>query len=314
MSSHSSTYSKWLILAALGALALAALACIGGGTPPPAPTSTALPPPPTNPPLPQLADVQIVNQTSGDICYVYISLSTEDSWGEDRLGDSEIIGAGQSATISGLQPGTYDMRAEDCNNVMVAEQYSVQLQGGLFTWTVSGSATGGTGTNLQIVNQMANTAVCYVFISPSTESEWGSDQLGESNVIAPGASFTITNIPVGVYDIKAEDCENNVLAQEFEVQLSGGDFTWTISEDTNEFTIINNSSIEICYVYFSSSEATDWGPDQLGENTTIPPGQQFTIEGIPPGTYDLKVVTCDNQELEEYGIDPSVNPSYTITD
>jgi hypothetical protein len=35
----------------------------------------------------------------------------------------------------------------------------------------------------------------------------------------------------------------------------------------------------------SCSVETSWGPDLL--DSAIPPGESFTIEGIPPGVYDV---------------------------
>jgi len=58
-------------------------------------------------------------------------------------------------------------------------------------------------TNLRVVNY-TDTTVYYLYVSPSSSSSWGSDQLG-SRVITPGSSFTLSGIPCGInYDVKAE--------------------------------------------------------------------------------------------------------------
>jgi len=55
--------------------------------------------------------------------------------------------------------------------------------------------------------------------------------------------------------------------------------------------IINNLSAEpIHYVYMSLSSDTNWGPDLLGESTVLQSGASFTLTGIVPGTWDVKVV------------------------
>ncbi len=51
--------------------------------------------------------------------------------------------------------------------------------------------------------------IWYVYISPSTQSGWGSDWLA-SSTISVGGNFTFTVTP-GTYDIKAEDGIHNVL-------------------------------------------------------------------------------------------------------
>jgi hypothetical protein len=43
-----------------------------------------------------------------------------------------------------------------------------------------------------------------LYLSPEDKETWGADQLGEQ-VIEPGESFTLKNIPCGEYDIKVVD-------------------------------------------------------------------------------------------------------------
>ena len=55
--------------------------------------------------------------------------------------------------------------------------------------------------------------------------------------------------------------------------------------------IINNLSAEpIHYIYMSLSADTNWGHDLLGQTTVLEPGAAFTLTGIVPGTWDVKVV------------------------
>ena len=72
--------------------------------------------------------------------------------------------------------------------------------------------------------------VCYVFISPVEEGEWGEDWLGASEVIGTGESRTF-EVPPGVYDLRAVDCDSNEIAVEWEVDIAQ-DTTWTISGGT----------------------------------------------------------------------------------
>jgi len=295
---------KWMSLV-VGVLVLAALACGPFGA---ASTPTPLPPTPIPPTVPPAASVTVINQTGSTICYLYVSPSTSDEWGADQLGTNNVIGAGQSFTLT-VQPGTYDLRAEDCEGNALAEQYNVAL--GQFTWTVVAAPVTTTGT-LTIVNNTAST-VCYVYISPSDSEEWGQDQLGANNTVPSGGMFDITNIPAGIYDLKATDCDNVTLAQQYGVTLGDQDYTWTLSRNTAQLVIVNDSSLDICYLYVSPSDAGDWGPDQLGEQI-IAAGSQFTLRGITPGTYDLRFEACSGEELEEYGVNISDVFTYTITD
>jgi len=65
-----------------------------------------------------------------------------------------------------------------------------------------------------------NIDVCYVFISPANSEEWGDDWLGVDEIIPPGDSRTFT-MPAGLYDLMALDCEDNLLAEEYDASLSG---------------------------------------------------------------------------------------------
>jgi hypothetical protein len=78
-------------------------------------------------------------------------------------------------------------------------------------------------------------------------------------------------------------------------------------------TVINQSSVEICYVYISSSESDSWGEDWLGDDS-IRPGKRRQFR-LPEGEYDVKAEDCDGNMLEEHrGVDLSGNVAWTIED
>ena len=59
---------------------------------------------------------------------------------------------------------------------------------------------------------MANTSsksVCFLYISPSNEAEWGGDVL-EDRVLTSGETDTYS-MPTGSWDFKAEDCDHHIL-------------------------------------------------------------------------------------------------------
>ena len=59
-----------------------------------------------------------------------------------------------------------------------------------------------------------------------------------------------------------------------------------------EFMVVNQSSYTFMRLYLSSSTRRAWGPDQLGRKT-IAPGNSFTLNSIPCGLYDVKLVDED---------------------
>jgi len=129
-----------LVLLAVLILALGALACVGGGADPTAVPPTPVPPtavPPTAAPVESgLGSVDIVNNSSSKtICYVYISSTTSDSWGDDQLGSDNTVAPGQTFTITDVPVGTYDLRADDCDNTEIDSEMGVEITAEGITWT-----------------------------------------------------------------------------------------------------------------------------------------------------------------------------------
>ncbi|HEY5638865.1 MAG TPA: serine protease [Dehalococcoidia bacterium] len=80
-----------------------------------------------------------------------------------------------------------------------------------------------------------------------------------------------------------------------------------------EFDIVNESSIEVCYVWASPADAQNWGFEDLGPSVTVPPGDFWPLF-IATGTYDLLMYDCNADTLiEEYGVDVVEDSTYTVT-
>jgi hypothetical protein len=158
----------------------------------------------------------VENNSSTTVCYLYMAPSSQTEWGDDWLG-SDTLPTGTTFTISNLASNTYDLKAEDCSHNILATQLGVAVPPN-DTWTLtdtgsSGSGSGsGSGYTLTIENY-SSTTICYVYISPSSSTTWGDDWLGSSNTIPSNSSFYFTNVPANTYDLRADDCSNNVIAQ-----------------------------------------------------------------------------------------------------
>lgn len=85
---------------------------------------------------PGLVALQVKNESSVEICYVYISDVTADSWGEDWLGTSESIAAQGGQRIFFLNPGTYDLLVQDCDGNDLVSEFQVEFQSDK-DWTIS---------------------------------------------------------------------------------------------------------------------------------------------------------------------------------
>lgn len=291
-------------------LILAALAC-GQSTPVP---PTAVPPtkaPPTAPPTvpsgtsPKVVELTLVNDSGLPVCYVYISSVQSDEWGENWLAQDEVVRSGGSRVFQ-VEGGDYDLRAEDCDGNLVDVQNGAQITAGV-TWTLLALQR----APVLIVNQ-SSYEICYLYISPTDSQDWGPDWLGH-NTIPSGSTHTL-QVPLGTYDLRAEDCDHNPLNIQNGISVKVDGITWTLNDVTEaSLTLENKLDIPICQVFISSSGNTDWGADWLGENEVIPPGGSYTFS-LPEGVYDLSARDCDGNPVSEevYGQEIRGEMTWTI--
>lgn len=114
MQQKSMIWARWYIAAVLLFLAVATLACS-------IPSRTA--------------SLTIVNNSSQQICALFLIEPGSGVWGEDWLGSDSTIAPGTSSTISEIAPATYDLRVETCDGNS-AERLSEKLDGEV-EWTIT---------------------------------------------------------------------------------------------------------------------------------------------------------------------------------
>jgi hypothetical protein len=86
---------------------------------------------------------------------------------------------------------------------------------------------------------------------------------------------------------------------------------------TVEFTIINNSSVDLYYFYASPSNEDSWGEDLLAEMGVLEAGYQATAvigDGSDQCLYDFLFEGENGEELTAAGVDICTLESYTLTD
>jgi hypothetical protein len=178
--------------------------------------------------VPTGTSLTITNNSERTVCGMYIALQEATDWGEEQLG-TEVVDPGESHAIE-ASDGTFSVRANDCDGNLIAEDIEFEIDGPT-TWEVEEKAvdnvlvpSGEAGT-LTVVNNSSDD-VCYVFVSPTGSTTWGSDWLGEDTVLGEGDEQTIT-VGAAVYDLQAADCDGNAVAEQYEVDFSTGQ-TWTL--------------------------------------------------------------------------------------
>ena len=162
--------------------------------------------------------IKVDNQSPDEACYVLISNSDSDEWGEDWLAGDETIAPGGSKTFT-VPAGQHDIQVEACDEAVMATGWSIDRN---TTLTVGASRA----TSRLFVDNTSDSEVCFIFISPSAGDEWGDDQLGANETIMTGHT-RIFYVRPGTYDLMARDCSDEVLAEQLDVDLSS-DKTWTL--------------------------------------------------------------------------------------
>jgi hypothetical protein len=87
--------------------------------------------------------------------------------------------------------------------------------------------------------------------------------------------------------------------------------------ETVEFTVLNDSSVDLHYFYTTPSSDEAWGEDLLADLGILEAGYQATAtigDGSDECLYDFKFLGENNEELIVTEIDICSLDSYTLTD
>jgi hypothetical protein len=181
---------------------------------------------------------------SWDIYYVYVSPSDATEWGDERLGQRYMLGAGQTVTVM-ADPGTYDMQVRDEDeDTYTLWQVDVGPEG--FDWNVtmddldtgggppaslsevpSGYTVGDGSAAVTITNGLGEWDIYAVLVSPSTDSEWNEERLGEDYLLGEGQSVTVMVDP-GTYDMQMVDEDGDTYTR-WEVEVGTQGYDWEVA-------------------------------------------------------------------------------------
>jgi hypothetical protein len=316
----------WLLFALPLFVVIVACSC-GSGLLPALTTPTETPTlPPTETPLPTptsastatpertAATLIVQNDGSAEVCDLFVSPVTKDSWEEvdQYLATGASIRAGESFTVE-VPPGQYDLLAESCANQPLAEDYGVELAAGEeTTWTVGAEDTpsgggGDPGRQLTVTNESTFT-ICAVYVAAPEDTFWEMSEIDEE--IPPGDYVWIYPIAPGIHHIRAEACDGETAWEQKDVDITA-DYEWVL-QDADAFVeeygpslIVNNQTGEdVCQIYVEqTANPTEWVSNVI-PGQYIPDGETYTLLDLTEGgSYSLRVEACDsNNSWEELGI------------
>ena len=153
--------------------------------------------------------------------------------------------------------------------------------------------------SLEVFND-GSLAMTELFVTPSTSSTWGVDQLAP-NALLPGDTHPQGPLFPRNYDVKAFFSDGSS-DEAFDVLVQDGFNTHVhlMNTGTGTVSVFNNSGLTIDGVYLTPASAGTWGPNQAGPPLLT--GQTLDLTGIPPDTYDLRVTFSAGGSTDYLGI------------
>ena len=73
-----------------------------------------------------LVDFYLVNESALTVCYVNLSPSSAQNWGEDELGPTEVVDPGVERVIT-VATGYYDLLLRDCDGDSLLEEFEIEI-------------------------------------------------------------------------------------------------------------------------------------------------------------------------------------------
>lgn len=219
-----------IVLSGCNGLAPTTLPPTDTPTPTQPPTDTPVPTPTFTPtPEPPETTIVVVNSSGEEICFLYISPTTDSFWGDDWLSATDTISIGETREFS-VEPDVYDMLVENCDETEIDSQWAISVgTGSRWVWEVPPRPGQAGDATLTLVNNL-DEPICNVYISLVTSDYWGVDWLGPSEVIRPGTVRPF-QVESGEYDMLIEDCDDNELDTAWNVSITG-EQVWSVGGES----------------------------------------------------------------------------------
>lgn len=263
----------------------------------------------------------VVNASPRTIAAVFVSLSTDSNWGNDRLGAGVALRAGERSRINLPQgPCQWDVLVvyDDGRREAKQNQNLCAIDELRFAGTQVRTVEG--NPSFQLVNESGQT-IDSVYASLSSESTWGNNRLGSGVTLEAGKGFQIDlpsgpcqwDVAVDYVDGRREEKRNQNLCATLEVRFDGGAATGVLrppvalrtpttpqmqSSDDPSFFLVNRSGRTIANIYAFLSADQTRGEDRLGASVLASDARHWIA--LPRGQclWNIAVI-YDNGRQEE---------------
>lgn len=165
---------------------------------------------------------------------------------------------------------------------------------------------------VHIINN-TNQVICYLHLSPASDTQWGEDRLGDQTLPHGAALRVQLDARYPAWDLLAQTCERETLAEirSFALPADGNIRLQPpasapppppppadVPPQPIQVRLVNESGTEICFLFVSEVGAP-WGEDRLGASQTIPPGEEVILELDANLLWDYKAEDCSHQSITE---------------
>jgi hypothetical protein len=212
-------------------------------------------------------------------------------YGTDTTADSGVVTVDPPVSVpGGGETETADGRI---NNLQYYETWLLDASAGETITLTMEAMSGDLDTYIILMTPDGNTV-----LSEDDDSMGGTNSLLTYTFPDTGQYMVIATR----YNTDAGFSEGNYRLTAIRQGIDSG--SNTPSAATVELTIFNNSSTELCGIWFSPSSSDDWGAERLSTEvgSTLASGF-FLTWTVTPDSYDIWVSDCFNGYLEEYSID-----------
>jgi hypothetical protein len=159
--------------------------------------------------------------------------------------------------------------------------------------------------------------IAQLYISAASSADWEEDLLGENEILPSGNELAIhfsSDEDAELWDIKIVDEQGDFITWErvnltqiarLTLNFENGQPTADVEaaeyrEVEWDFTLINETDVDITQIFISPASAASWGEDLLGEDEYLPAGNELGIQFHPDADaelWDIKVVDNDGTAI-----------------